>query len=270
MPTNHRLGPCALAAWMGLAAPCGVVWAQAPTTEIPAVPRFDITRFNVVGNTLLKPDEIERVIAPYVGKQKDFADIQRALESLEQAYRDRGYGVVQVLLPEQDITRGVVQLRVIEPRIGKVVIEGNQRYDEGNIRRSLPSLKPGTTPDSLAIARNLQLLAENPVKQTTVLLKAGATENQVDAAVKVTDDRPYKFAATLDNTGTRETGNYRTGIGFQHANLWNRDHIFNAQFITSPNHVADVKIYGAGYRIPLYAWNSSRSEERRVGKECRL
>ena len=69
MPTNHRLGPYALAAWMIFAVPCGVAWAKAPTPDIPAAPRFDITRFNVVGNTLLKPEEIERAVAPDVGSQ---------------------------------------------------------------------------------------------------------------------------------------------------------------------------------------------------------
>ena len=78
--------------------------AQAPA-EVIAPPRFDINRFEVVNNTLLRPSELERVFAPYIGQNKDFGDIQRALEALEQAYRDLGYGVVQVLLPEQDITR---------------------------------------------------------------------------------------------------------------------------------------------------------------------
>src|SRR5687767_8159684 len=82
--------------------------AQPATEAIPA-PRFDINRFEVSGNTLLPDAEVERLVAPYTGMNKDFADIQRALEALEQAYRDRGYGIAQVQLPEQDITRGVVR-----------------------------------------------------------------------------------------------------------------------------------------------------------------
>ena len=230
--------------------------AQAPATEVPA-PRFEIVRFAVDGNTLLKPEEIERAIAPYAGKQKDFADIQRALEALEQVYRDRGYGVVRVLLPEQDITRGVVQLRVIEPRMGKVVIEGNQHFDATNIRASLPGLQPGATPDSQRIARNLQLLAEHPAKQTTVLLKSGASDNEIDATVKVSDEKPLKFVVTLDNSGTTDTGRFRTGIGMQHSNMFNRDHILNLQYVTNPEHPSKVTIFGAGYRIPFYASNSS-------------
>jgi len=231
--------------------------AQAPATEIPAAPRFDIKSFNVDGNTLLKPDEIERAVAPYTGTQKDFSDIQRALETLEQAYRDRGYGVVQVLLPEQDITRGTVRLRVIEPHIGKVTVEGNKYFNDANIRASLPWVKPGATPNSQGIARNLQQLAEQPSKQTTVLLKAGATESDIDATIKVSDESPLKFVATLDNSGTDQTGRFRTGFAMQNSNLFNRDQVLNLQYVTDPEHPSKVQIYGAGYRIPFYAYNSS-------------
>jgi len=243
----------------------GALWAllapltlvQAQEQDVPVAPRFEITRFSVENNTLLPAAEIDRVVAPFAGKQKDFSDIQRALESLEQAYSNRGYSLVQVLLPEQDITRGVVRFRVLEPRIGKVVVEGNKFYDATNVRASLPALKPGSTPESNKIARNLQLLAEHPTKQTTVLLKSGDTENEVDATVKIADESPLKFIFTADNSGTVATGRFRTGIAVQHSNLFNRDHTVNLQYTTNPEHPSKVAIYGLGYRIPLYAYNSS-------------
>ncbi|MBI3045788.1 MAG: ShlB/FhaC/HecB family hemolysin secretion/activation protein [Betaproteobacteria bacterium] len=220
-------------------------------------PHFDISRFDVQGNTLLKPEEIERAVAPYTGAGRDFADVQRALEALEQSYRDRGYSVVQVVLPEQDITRGVVQFRVVQPRVGRVSIEGNTRFDADNIRGSLPTIREGATPNSKEIARNLLLAGEHPVKQTNVLLRSGASEDQIDVRIKVADDKPWRVFLSADNTGTPETGDYRAGIGFQHANLFNRDHSLTAQFVTSPDRVDDVQIYGFGYRIPLYRWNAA-------------
>ena len=232
------------------------VFAQQPAATA-STPQFEIVRFEVDGNTLLNADEVARAVTPFVGKQKDFNDIQRAVEALERAYRNRGYGVVQALLPEQDITRGVVRLRVVEPRIGKITIEGNQNFDDVNVRNSLPVLRAGTTPNSRLIARNLQLLAEHPSKQTTVLLKSGAADNEIDAAVKVIDEKPLKFVATLDNSGTSETGLYRIGVGMQYSNLFNRDHVLNLQYITSPENPNKVSIYGAGYRIPFYTQNAS-------------
>ncbi|MGH8649937.1 MAG: ShlB/FhaC/HecB family hemolysin secretion/activation protein, partial [Burkholderiales bacterium] len=222
-----------------------------------APPRFDINRFEVVGNTLLPASELERVFAPHTGPNKDFGDIQRALEALEAAYRDRGYGVVQVLLPEQDITRGVVQFRAVQPRVGKVLIEGNTHFDNENIRRSLPTVQEGEAPNSKDIARNLQIVAEHPVKQTNVLMRSGASDDQVDVNIKVTDDKPWRGFLTLDDTGTGDTGYYRLGIGYQHSNLFDRDHVLTAQYVTSPTDASQVSIYGAGYRIPFYGLNSS-------------
>src|SRR5688572_3031803 len=126
MKAVRILAPLLAAAVLGIFP--NLLHAQEQQEAIPA-PRFDINRFEVTGNRLLPAAEIERLVAPYTGKNKDFADIQRALEALEQAFRDLGYGVVQVLLPEQDITRGVVQFRVLQPRIGKVIIEGNTQFN---------------------------------------------------------------------------------------------------------------------------------------------
>ena len=246
---------CAVA--LALLAVSPALRAAEPVAQPVAAPQFTIQRFDIEGNTLLPQAALDKAVAPFLGGGRDFGDIQRALETLEELYRDRGYGVVQVLLPEQDITKGAVKLRVIEPVIGKVTIEGNKFYDDGNIRRSLPSIKAGVTPDSRAVAQNLQLLTENPSKQTTLLLKAGATDKEIDATVKVTDERPYKFVATLDNTGTNSTGYYRTGFAAQHSNLFNLDHVGTLQYVTSPDNPSKVKIYGAGYRIPLYTLDSS-------------
>jgi len=211
----------------------------------------------VIGNTLLPAAEIDAALAPYTGKEKDFSDIQRALETLEHAYRSRGYGVVQVILPEQDITRGVVRLRVVQPKVDRVLIEGNKHFDNDNVRRSLPSIKQGETPNSADMARNLALIAEHPLKLTTVLLRAGATEEQLEVNVKVEDDKPWRVTLSLDDTGTSDTGYLRSGFGYQHTNLFNRDHSLNFNYVTSPTQANKVSIYGLGYHIPFYDLNSS-------------
>ena len=93
--------------------------AFAQDAVIPA-PKFDIERYEVVGDTILGAETVQRLVTPHTGKQKDFGDVQRALEALEGAYRELGYGVVQVQLPEQDITRGVVRFNIAQPKVGKV------------------------------------------------------------------------------------------------------------------------------------------------------
>ncbi len=227
--------------------------AQAKDSEV----HFQIRRFEVTGNTLLPSAEVEQTLAPFTGPQTSFSDVRRAADALEAAFRQRGYGVVRVDVPEQDVTSGVVRLQVVERRVGKVTVEGNTHFDEANIRRSLPSVKEGEVPNANDIARNLEMAAEHPVKQTAVLLRAGAEGDVVDVGVRVADDKPWRAFFTLDNTGTSETGYYRSGFGYQHSNLFDRDHTLTAQYVTSPTRPSDVTIFGAGYRIPFYDLNSS-------------
>ena len=134
--------------------------------------RFDIADYKVEGNSLLKPAEIARALAPFRGKNRDFGDVQRAVEALEAAYRKAGYAAVRVYLPEQELNEGVVVLRVVEAKIGAVTVTGNKYFDAANIRRSVPAVREGTTPSAPRIADNTRLANENPAKQTRVVLQA--------------------------------------------------------------------------------------------------
>jgi len=227
---------------------------QAAPQTPPVPPRFEIQRFLVEGNTLLKQSELDRILTPFSGKNRDFGDIQRALEALQDVYTSRGYNAVRVSVPEQDIRAGQVRLRVVEARIRRVRVQGNRFFDEKNVRAGLPSLKEGTSPNTRAIGRDAQLVNENPAKQVSVALQAADDPGQVDATVRVTDEKPGKTSVFADNTGTPATGNYRTGVGYQNANLFNGDDVLSAQLIASPGHASDVKVFGAGYRVPVYGW----------------
>ena len=223
----------------------------------PVSLRFDISAYRVEGNTLLKEKKIQSVLAPYKGKQRDFGDVQRALEALESAYRQAGFGSVQVYLPEQALEGGLVLLKVVEPRIGKVEVSGNRYFGTANIRRSLPSLREGQPPSSSALADNLRSANESPVKQARVVLRPSPLENQIDAKVEVQDEKTWRVFSTLDNTGTDQTGRTRLGVGLQHANVFDRDHVATVQYITSPEKQSQVDIYSFGYRLPLYGLGDS-------------
>ncbi len=215
--------------------------------------RFDIDRFVIEGNALFKSVEIDAVLKPYTGKQREYSDVQRAIEALKKYYRSSGFSVVWVVAPEQDLDRGFVTLQIIEARIGKVTIEGNHFFDDANIRASLPALKEGDSPRAGDISANTQLANENPAKQVDVVLRPAEKTGVVDATVDVIDVRPLKAFVTIDDTGNTQTGEYRVGVGVQHANLFNRDHVGTFNYVTSPGKENQVSLYSGSYRLPLYS-----------------
>lgn len=249
---NHRL--LRLLAGSVLAVAVGAAWGA---DGADAALRFDISRFEVSGNTLLDPAEVARVLAPFAGKGRDFGDIQRALEALEAAFHQRGYSVVQVELPEQELNGAVVQLRVLETRIGRVIVSGNVHVDEANVRRALPTLVEGQTPNTEALSTSLRLANDNPARKITLKLQSGEQAGELDAALEVADERPWKASVNLDNSGTEQTGKTHAGFVLQNANLWGRDHVLSLQYTTSPERPDRVKVYGIGYHLPLYARGDS-------------
>ncbi len=221
--------------------------------------RFDIERFQVEGNTLLPYAEVQGAVAPLAGAKRVYGDIQKALEALEAAYRRRGFSTVQVYVPEQELTTGVVRLQVTEGVIGKVLISGNKYFSNANIRAGLPALKEGQAPNLREMSEAIQLSNENPAKQLEVTLGVSEEEGKVDAKVAVTEENPQRVFATADSTGTAATGPTRLGLAYQHANLFSRDHTLTLAYTSSPDAPAGVKvdIFSLGYRIPFYGIGDS-------------
>jgi hemolysin activation/secretion protein len=221
--------------------------------------RFDIARYQVDGNTLLSPQEIEAMLVPMTGRGRVYGDIQKALEKLEAAYRARGFSTVQVYVPEQELGTGAVRIQVTEAVVSKITVLDNLHFNNANVLAGLPSLQIGRVPNLAALSENIQLSNENPAKQVEVLLGAGAEEGKVEAKVTVTEVKPTRVFFTADNTGTAATGNWRTGAAWQHANLFNRDHVATLAYTTSPDSPSgvNVNLFSVGYRVPLYSIGDS-------------
>ncbi len=232
-------------------APAAVDQAEA------GVLRFEISGYTVEGATLLTQAEINAAVAPFIGKNRDFSDVQRALEAVEEAYSARGYSAVRVLLPEQELEKGAVHFRVVESRFGKVTVKDNRFVSETNALNAVPSVRGGGVPKTKQIARELKFANENPARQLNVVLKAGEKGDEVDANVIVTDNKPSAWGLTMDNTGSPETGRTRLGVSYRHANLFDADHVASLQYQTSPSHVNRVTVLGGSYKIPIYQLGDS-------------
>ncbi len=224
---------------------------------VPATERFPIHRFAIEGNRLVDAARIAGALQAFIGPEQNFDTLRRAVEAVEALYADAGYGAVRVLLPEQDVTEGTIRLKIIEATLGRIRVEGNQHFTDENIRASVPALVEGEPPRLDQAGASLALANDSFAKRTRLTLQRGETPGSVDAQLRVADIRPWRIAASLDNTGNSTTGDYRLGLAYQHANLFDRDHAFSAQYITSPAHEDQVNILGLGYRIPLYALGDS-------------
>jgi len=194
---------------------------------------FDIVRFQIEGNSILPAERVQQLVAPFVGQRRNYGDVQKALEALEGEFRRLGYGTVQVYVPEQELTTGVVRLQVSQGVVGKVAITGNKYFNNENVRASLPNLKEGTAPNMRRLSENVQLSNENPAKQVEVTLGVSEEEGKVDIKVDVKEENPQRVYLTLDNTGTKGSGKHRVGVSYQNANVGNSDQVLTLAYTTA-------------------------------------
>ena len=118
------------------------------------------------------------------------------------------------------------------------------------------------TLDRAALARSVQLARENPSKNIEVLLtpSAGAAGtgaagagNTADAAVAVSDVKPWSLTAGITNTSAATGRRERIYLGGEHVNLWNRDHQLAAQLSGASSDWDRTGNTSVAYRAPVYA-----------------
>ncbi len=218
---------------------------------------FEITRFEVAGNTLLEPAAVQSLVGGFAGKNRDFSYVERAMAALEGAYRERGFSLVKVVLPEQELNEGVVHINVVETRIGQVRVAGNQFHGAANIRRSLPTIVEGTAPNTDALSANLRMANENASKKANLQLQSGDQPGVIDAVLQVVDAKSWSAGALLDNSGNDSSGRTHVTAQYQNFNVGGLDHVFTAQYTTSAENAGKISVYGAGYHVPLYSLRDS-------------
>ncbi|HEY4365703.1 MAG TPA: ShlB/FhaC/HecB family hemolysin secretion/activation protein [Steroidobacteraceae bacterium] len=238
---------------------CLLLAASVHTTRAAAdsIGDFAITRVDVQGNTLLDPSLVQGLVGEFVGQNRDFSYVERALAALQAAYRERGFSLVKVVLPEQELNEGVVHISVIETRIGEVRVAGNDFHDAANVRHSLPTIVEGAIPNTDALSANLRMANENPSRKVNLQLQSGAAPGVVDAVVQVEDSKDWSAGALVDNSGNDSSGHTHVTAQYQNFNIGGLDHVFTASYTTSVEEPSRMSVYGAGYHIPLYSLRDS-------------
>jgi hemolysin activation/secretion protein len=273
-PSPSPVLPLALAVRLACLTALAVLNAApaAAQTTVPAAVQgaaasdllLDVKRFEIVGANPLSEAESAAVLAPHLGPHRNLGTLEAAATALEARMRERGFSFHRVIIPAQKPAAGVVKLEILQFPLASVDVVGNQHFSADNIRRSLPGLAPGTSPDVREISSELGLVGEHPSKRVSIVLKESTKADALDAEIRVRDVAPEQFftsftANTRDayNATNESTGYTRLTFGYQNANLFDRDHVLTVSYTTSPEHPERVSQYGAFYWIPLYGYATS-------------
>ncbi len=70
------------------------VLADAGASAAKSRPKLTISEYQITGNTLLDPREIERALEPFLGENQEITAVEKAAKKIERLYKDKGYPTV--------------------------------------------------------------------------------------------------------------------------------------------------------------------------------
>ncbi|GLQ99202.1 ShlB/FhaC/HecB family hemolysin secretion/activation protein [Dyella mobilis] len=180
-----------------------------------------------------------------------FAQMQEVADKITDRYRKAGFIVADAFLPAQTIGNDqMVQIQILEGRVGRVIVKGNKRYYAGVIAAPAQQLK-GEPLQKSSVDSALLYVRDLPGVTVASTFQPGQQTGDTDLIMVAHEARnPFTFTTGADNYGTSLTGRYRANAGV----TWNSplgigDSLAaNVEYALDPNQNA----YGSlNYTAPL-------------------
>lgn len=167
-----------------------------------------------------------------LGKPLTFARLAEIRRAVVDHYRSAGKPLVDVFVPEQDVSDGVVRIDVAEFRLGEVRVSGNRYFPDKLLIGEMP-LEPGAPILQSSVSSGLALLNANPYRRVDVVFVPGAAANSTDVLLQTEDRLPFRVNAGYDNDGVPDLGRDRIFAGINYGNLFGLDQQIAYQFTAS-------------------------------------
>lgn len=153
------------------------------TLEIMLQENTPVTDFTVDGNSVVSTDEILSYLEPLKGEPQNIADINAAIQKIQDCYSSKGYILsrVDTLYDDPD---GTVNLHINEGEINKILISGNEKTKDFIIARNILT-EAGT------------VYNENLIREDLVRLYATQAFKDVKRDIQPSEDAPDKYDVTI-------------------------------------------------------------------------
>lgn len=180
--------------------------------------KFKINSFSMEKSKVLKPEELEKITGPYIGKEVELKSLYDVVGQINKLYEEKGYMTCRAMLPPQTIKKGVVIIRLVEGTTGSVTIDGNKTTKAGYIKERI-DLQPGQVKNIKELNKDLLLFNASNDVQLRISMKAGQEKGTTDYEIKAYEPQQQVWTVYEDNAGSESTGQWRTGLFYNNRSL---------------------------------------------------
>ncbi len=212
-------------------------------------PRFVLREIHFVGNTVFDDQQLQNIIARWLGREIAPIDLESIRFELAGFYRQAGYINSGVLLPQQHIQAGVVRYQIIEGRLSEIHIEGAGRLADRYLQTRLQT-NPDEPLNQQELLDRFQMLLNDPlIERLNGTLKPGARPGESLLDLQVSRRQPYALNIGLDNYTPPSVGAYTGRLDGALRNLTGWGDLLDLNL----NYSEGLQSLGSQFSVPIAA-----------------
>lgn len=214
----------------------------------------DVKNIKIDGVTLVSNKAMLKNLKPFMKRCLYMADINEITQTINQLYIDKGYITSRSYLPAQDLSSGVLTIKVIEGAVEDIKSNSNLKRQE--LQLAFPSLR-GAAFNLRDIEQGLDQINRLQSNKAKMNLEPGT--NAGGSVVTITNEytKPWQVTAGIDNSGSQSTGVLQGTLSASYDNFLG----INDYAFLSIKHDLDrarrkhSRNISARYEVPYGYWN---------------
>jgi hemolysin activation/secretion protein len=183
---------------------------------------------------LLNDPKFVAEMKAHLGQPFRLADIEQVRDQTRAWYVAHKHPFVDVVVPPQNITSGVIQVVVSEYHLGEVEVVGARYFKDSLILKQV-DLKKGQTVGLEPLTDNVDRLNENPFLNVDAEFKPGREPGTTDLVLQAKDRLPVRVYAGYDNQGVPTLDLHEWNAGVNWGNVFGTGQIASYQYTRAFN-----------------------------------
>ena len=211
----------------------------------------ELTAASIVvdNNRIIPADVLNTMTSPYLNRRITYVDLELLRNNLTQWVIQNGYINSGVIIPDQDVSGGVIRLAVVEGKLLAINVEGARHFSKDYfVDRISRSTEPPFKISNLQEAFQL-LYQDQRITAINAELAGGLAPGESNLNIRVSEVSPWQLTLGATNDNSPSIGSYRGSLVAAHRNLTGVGDALEASFGGSEGGYD----YGARYSRPLTA-----------------
>jgi hemolysin activation/secretion protein len=170
-------------------------------------PSFTIHTLQLEGDNIQQFSWLQRQLNQYAGRDIGVQGINVIVKRLTETLIDRGYITTRIVVPEQNLSSGILKLQIIPGKISNIYFAA--KGAQGNWKTAFPA-RPGDILNLRQLEQGLEQMKRLPFRDVDFQLMPGKNPGESDVVITMKTIDSYKLKLSVDDSGTTETGKLQT------------------------------------------------------------